>query len=317
MAFRSARRYPAPTMKHRACPLCGKDRPEPLATIRAAAICAGNSTYASDALDLLRVSPTDAYSFVRCSACGFLYAQHAPDGEFLKHLYERVISVPLARMESQRPRWVAHQLGLAQKLLERLGDRDEVRILDYGCGYGSIVRALQSPAISCVGYEYSEAVAGAGRAAGLDIVTDRNALAERGPFDGIILSDVLEHLEEPLATLAECAALLRPGGWLCVSVPDFSDARAAMIIDQLRRGLEVTRELNPWEHLNYFSPSTLSAMLTRAGYRVDPHATATFGLRAEAGGIARWGNAVKTLGRMLSFVGSPRATSTTLLAQKE
>jgi 2-polyprenyl-3-methyl-5-hydroxy-6-metoxy-1,4-benzoquinol methylase len=290
----------------RHCPLCGEDRPRLLATISPHTICEGNTTYRPDAPLLLGIDASAPLAFVQCLACAFIYAQDAPDAALLERLYNVVIDAERARAESLAPPWVAHQLQLASTLLSRFANRETANVLDYGCGHGAIVRAL-----ACTGYEYAESVAAAGRARGLAIYSDLHEIRARAPYDGIVLSDVLEHVVEPRATLATCHELLRPGGWICVSVPDFSERRARAVFDALRRGEAVTREVNPWEHLNYFSPETLSAMLTRAGFAVEPYATATFGLRR--GG---WGNAVKSAARMLAFTARPRATSTTLLAQR-
>jgi hypothetical protein len=46
------------------------------------------------------------------------------------------------------------------------------------------------------------------------------ALEARAPFDYIIASHVIEHLPDPLGFLADCEALLRPGGKLSLVIPD-------------------------------------------------------------------------------------------------
>ena len=43
-----------------------------------------------------------------------------------------------------------------------------------------------------------------------------------------MLADVLEHLDDPVAAIDHCAALLRPGGVLCVVTPDPSSATAKL-----------------------------------------------------------------------------------------
>ena len=45
-------------------------------------------------------------------------------------------------------------------------------------------------------------------------------------FDVVVLADVLEHLDDPVAAIDRCAALLRPGGVLCVVTPDPSSLTA-------------------------------------------------------------------------------------------
>jgi hypothetical protein len=39
-------------------------------------------------------------------------------------------------------------------------------------------------------------------------------------FDVVVLADVIEHLDDPVAAIDQCAALLRPAGVLCVVTPD-------------------------------------------------------------------------------------------------
>jgi 2-polyprenyl-6-hydroxyphenyl methylase/3-demethylubiquinone-9 3-methyltransferase len=41
--------------------------------------------------------------------------------------------------------------------------------------------------------------------------------AQDGAFDGVVLADVLEHIEDPRGALAEASRILRPGGWLFAS----------------------------------------------------------------------------------------------------
>ena len=45
-------------------------------------------------------------------------------------------------------------------------------------------------------------------------------------FDVVVLADVIEHLDDPVAAVDRCAGLLRPGGVLCVVTPDPSSVTA-------------------------------------------------------------------------------------------
>ena len=49
-----------------------------------------------------------------------------------------------------------------------------------------------------------------------------------GAFDAIVLADVIEHLDDPVAAIDQCAALLKPSGVLCVVTPDPSSATAKL-----------------------------------------------------------------------------------------
>ena len=91
-----------------------------------------------------------------------------------------------------------------------------------------------------------------------------------GVFDAVNLTNVLEHVPDPIAILSAATALLEPGGVLCVGVPnDFSPfqiaARSAMNTGDWW--------VAPPHHLNYFDFDSLSALLSRLGMDVRERTT--------------------------------------------
>jgi SAM-dependent methyltransferase len=85
------------------------------------------------------------------------------------------------------------------------------RVLDFGCG-GSPYRPL-------FGALTSHRADLAGSAAGLDFEYGSDSLlsAPSEDYDCVLSSQVLEHVGSPLAYLAECHRVLRPGGKLILS----------------------------------------------------------------------------------------------------
>ena len=243
----------------------------------------------------------------RCSDCGFVYAPLLPDRAFLDLVYESAIDGDAGREHSLHPRWTSHQMRVAALLLARLsserGPRAPApRILDFGCGYGTVARVLSAAGASCVGFEPSRERGAFARACGVDVLTTLEEVASGGPYDGVVLSDVLEHVPEPASLLANCRTLLRPAGLLSVSVPEFPRARLRAIARQLSRGRLTTQDVNPWEHLNYFDNRSLKAMLARAGYSVlPPGATVDAGLRKERSILPRISNALWSASRALLY----------------
>jgi SAM-dependent methyltransferase len=290
----------------RSCPSCGTGEAAAVTSIAAAAVVEGNDTYCPDALALLGVPAGTSYPIVSCTRCGFVYARELPSDAFLTTLYRDVIDAG-----PPDERWTAHQLELAAALLSRVAASGPARILDYGCGDGTIVKALHAAGIFCLGYEPHR------RDAAADGITDSlAAVRESGPYSGVILSDVLEHVPEPKAVLAQCRELLVTDGWLCVSVPDFGPRRLRAIVRDLEDGRPVTRELNPWEHLNYFSPASLARMVGEAGLRVDAEPPRDFGFRSSATGVRRLTNALRSTARLLAHAVAPSPGSTTIFARR-
>lgn len=101
------------------------------------------------------------------------------------------------------------------------------RVLELGAGVGTFTIALLQTAEHVVAVEPSArgsaVLVGATRDnPRVTAVHGYSADASRyGPFDGAVLSNVLEHIDDDEATLAELFAMVRPGGSVAVFSPAF------------------------------------------------------------------------------------------------
>lgn len=316
---------PAPLFQveptRRNCPACDHDRYEILLSVTAGQVCSANSTYRRDALGRLGVRGDSAYPVGLCGRCGFAFATLLPTPQFLETVYDDVIDPDQGFFESTGPTWVAHQLRLGSSLLDSLsrvfGAGSSFRVLDLGCGYGSLVRAIQGPRVSCEGFETSPRRTAFLGEQGLSSCTTLDEVRSRGPFHAAVLSDVLEHVPAPRATLALCRDILIEGGLLLVNVPNFDEMRWRVLRRQLESDSLLDRELNPWEHLNYFSPDSLDRMLSAYGFgSLDQHGSVDVGLRRGLRGLRKWGNAAKSVGRLARQLLSSTPQGTCRIVQR-
>jgi SAM-dependent methyltransferase len=143
------------------------------------------------------------------------------------------------------------------------------RILNAGCGAGSLTLRLLEAGLDVTSVDASAAFVArlreevAARHPGRPAPVhegDLHALAHAdGSFDGAVCGEVLEHLDDDRAAMAEIARVLAPGGVLVASVP-----------------------ANPWRydwldhwagHRRRYTPAGLEAPLREAGFaevRVEP-----------------------------------------------
>lgn len=92
-----------------------------------------------------------------------------------------------------------------------------------------------------------------------------NALALPFParrFDRVICSEVLEHVSDPQAAVAELARVLKPGGVIAVSVP-------TPFTEWVYRYSSDAYFNTPGGHVRIFTPRRLAALLASHGVEVD------------------------------------------------
>lgn len=135
--------------------------------------------------------------------------------------------------------------------------------LDVGCGNGVFLSHLKRHGWNVVGVDLGRAAAeAAGRAFGIQVHVGALEEAPLAPasFDFIHLRHLLEHLPDPVATLAAVHRLLKPGGLLYIETPNV-DSYGCRVCGPY---------WHPWEsprHLCLFSPDTLHRLLAGAGLR--------------------------------------------------
>ncbi len=133
------------------------------------------------------------------------------------------------------------------------------RLLDVGCGGGFFVREAAAAGFSAEGTEVSAAAAEFARGMGVRVHLGTLASSGLAPgaFDVVTLFEVVEHLATPAALVAEAAALLRPGGLLYLTTPNYGSLS--------RRLLGARWSLISRQHPSLFAARGLAALCRRAG----------------------------------------------------
>jgi 2-polyprenyl-3-methyl-5-hydroxy-6-metoxy-1,4-benzoquinol methylase len=163
--------------------------------------------------------------------------------------------------------------GVRREMLERIGHGAQV--LDVGCWSGATAAFLgleRDAAVDGVEpeAEMAELAAASCRVVYRSTIEDalEQLLAERqGSYDAVLFLDVLEHLVDPLAVLAEARGLLRPGGRGFVSIPNVAHWSLRY---ELLRGRWRYRDngLLDRTHLRFFTRASTLELAREAGWEL-------------------------------------------------
>ena len=117
--------------------------------------------------------------------------------------------------------WFVSRRTLFLSFLQRFSAGSQV--LDIGCSSGLMLQALQKRGFQATGVDISQEAIQLCHKKGLK-ASCMDAVALSFPdqsFDCVLASDVLEHIENDKAALAEWFRILKPGGTLILGVPAF------------------------------------------------------------------------------------------------
>ena len=147
------------------------------------------------------------------------------------------------------------------------------RVLDVGCGGGILAEAMAAQGAKVTGIDLADKplkVAMLHRIeSGRDVeyrLVAAEALAAESPgaFDIVTCMEMLEHVPDPASTVAACARLAKPGGWVFFSTINrnaksflFAIVGAEYVLSLLPRGTH--------EYAKFITPSELAAYGRRAG----------------------------------------------------
>jgi 2-polyprenyl-3-methyl-5-hydroxy-6-metoxy-1,4-benzoquinol methylase len=145
-------------------------------------------------------------------------------------------------------------------------------VLDVGCGEGAaadLLHELGASRITGVEPHGDAARAASGRYDEVIAATVEDAFATlAGPFDTILLYDVLEHLVDPAGVLEQLRSRAAPGARVQVSVPNAR--HLSLVWDLIVRG---TFGYSEWghrdsTHLRWFTRRDIVALLEATGWAV-------------------------------------------------
>ncbi len=222
----------------------------------------------------------DDHRHVKCNSCGLIYVnpriRHSKEylDSFYAHEgdYDGSIESLLRRSYS-----VKRQKIFCAELKKMERYRELNRILDIGCSFGGFLHAAKNLGWEAKGIEAVYDVGRYGKELyNLDIFIGTLEEARLAPasFDVIKLNNVIEHIHFPSEFLANVNKLLRKGGLLSISTPNYDSYSVSIC------GKE-WKYIDGKQHLVLFTPATLEKILGKNGFTTVLLSSKGFHLRAK------------------------------------
>jgi 2-polyprenyl-3-methyl-5-hydroxy-6-metoxy-1,4-benzoquinol methylase len=208
------------------------------------------------------------FRFVRCKACEHQYLNPRPGRSDLPVIYPASYYAyseggnPL--VASLRRRWEAAKIRLYR---DRIGDGPR-RVLDVGCGNGRLLELMRDFAATewqIEGIDIDSDAARQTEAKGFRVHVGRMEDFAPGDesFDGVVMLQLIEHVEDPARVCERVFAMLRPGGCFVIETPNLGG-----LDHRIFRGRHWGHYHFP-RHWNLFSTEALHRMLTERGFDIE------------------------------------------------
>jgi len=203
--------------------------------------------------DQLKLDAYRKFHLTKCINCKLVYSDRIPTtAELVAHYqkYNRNSSISPLTIKKY------HQL-----LGEFRAYYSHGKILDVGCGSGFFLKEANQLGWDATGTEFGENSVTHCRNLNLNVYEGSiESLAfETGHFDVVTSFEVIEHLSDPLTHMQELYRILRPGGLLYMTTPNFNSISRYLIKDKWS-------VLSYPEHLSYFNAHSLDFALRNSGF---------------------------------------------------
>ena len=221
----------------------------------------------------MKIHHRNGYAIVPHPDYGFYQATPTPtqaelDDYYGARFYDQQ-KVDYFELQQKDKAWWDQVFDERLDILESLVSPRPRRMLDFGSGPGFFLKRAATRDWEVEGLEPSPKAAEFSRSQGIathiGFLDQDFARLNAGRYHAVYSNGVLEHVRDPLAVLAACHELLAADGvlFLCVA-NDFNPIQNLLAEDL---------GFDPWwlcppEHLNYFQPETLKALVEGHGFEI-------------------------------------------------
>jgi 2-polyprenyl-3-methyl-5-hydroxy-6-metoxy-1,4-benzoquinol methylase len=194
---------------------------------------------------------------VACDACSFVFSNMRPSREELDKVYSGY------SRDAERTEATLQKMRRTVANLKNLSEAR--RVLDIGCGDGEFLSLFRDLGCQVYGTEYDARTEEVCRKKGIAMLPggvipllDDSGLIES--FDLVVFTEIIEHINNPLDVVRNISRLLRKGGILYITTPNFASLERRVL------GPQWGMICYP-EHISFYSPRTINHLMRKCGYQ--------------------------------------------------
>jgi 2-polyprenyl-3-methyl-5-hydroxy-6-metoxy-1,4-benzoquinol methylase len=214
---------------------------------------------------------------MQCNECGFL--ANSSEVQLTKEVLTELYSIDYfsshGEIQASKNLYEKRRfLALARKAIDK--NLNGLSLLDIGCGAGEYLKIGSDLGMSVTGYDVHSSIEEyLTKTYKFKVVTgnlDENTFNE-GSFDVIVLSHVIEHLNDPKLMVKNIHKFLKKDGILVLTMPnpnaliDNIVSFAKRVISKQRGDTRLTPYITPF-HINGFSLKSTRFMLLERGFQI-------------------------------------------------
>lgn len=196
----------------------------------------------------------DKQYLCKCQSCSFVFSKRIPTSEELTKHYEGY-----GRNDYLSPITIRRYHELLDEFEKY---RKTNRIIDVGCGIGYFLEVAKERGWEVYGTEYTDKA--------IEICENKGINMKQGVldstnypvefFDIITSFEVLEHINNPVEELASFNKILRTGGLVYFTTPNFN----SLLRYRLKEYYDV---ITYPEHLSYYTKKTITNLFKKSGFK--------------------------------------------------
>jgi len=189
----------------------------------------------------------------KCSRCSMVFSSRNPSMEELEDYYKGY-----GRNDYLSPLTIKRY----NEILDTFEPfRKTNKLIDVGCGIGYFLEVAKTRGWEVYGTEFTDKAIEICESKGIKM--QKGVLNpehyQPGQFDLVTSFEVIEHINTPNDEVKAFHKILRPGGALYITTPNFNSL--------LRYYLKGSYNVIGWpEHLSYYTPSTLKKLMVNHGF---------------------------------------------------